>query len=136
MIDRPPTADFRRFTPSPVRSFEKGLAGRGGWREEILPMPEIQTSSCALFPMPPLGEGEHNYGDQLLLYSRPRQTATPSRQPLFDSPLLLEIPKSETGIGGVKTYRTLEGGGELAPKVAPRKLGLLTSKWRFSIETL
>ena len=27
-----------------VRSFEKGLAGRGGWREEILPMPQIQTS--------------------------------------------------------------------------------------------
>ena len=26
-----------------VRSFEKGLAGRGGWREEILPMPEIQA---------------------------------------------------------------------------------------------
>ena len=24
---------------------------------------------------------------------------------------------SETGLGGVKTYRTLEGGGELAPKV-------------------
>ena len=31
--------------------------------------------------------------------------------------------KSEIGIGGgVKTYRTVEG--ELAPKVAPRKLGL------------
>ena len=29
---------------------------------------------------------------------------------------------------GLKTCRTLEGGGELAPKVAPRKLGLLTSK--------
>ena len=44
----------------------------------------------------------------------------------------------ETGIGGVKTYRTLEGGGELAPKVAPRKLGLLTPKlaifYRISVE--
>ena len=48
---------------------------------------------------------------------------------------------SETGTGGVKTYRTLEGGGtpplaELAPKVAPRRLGLLTPNWRFSIESL
>ena len=34
----------------------------------------------------------------------------------------------ETGIGGVKTYRTLGGGGELAPKVAPRRLGALTPK--------
>ena len=31
----------------------------------------------------------------------------------------------ETGIGGVEMYRTLEG-GELAPKVALGKLGLLT----------
>ena len=38
------------------RSFEKGLAGRGGWREEILPIPEVQASFCALFPMPTLGE--------------------------------------------------------------------------------
>ena len=39
---------------------------------------------------------------------------------------------------GVKTYRTLEGGGELAPKVAPRRLGLLTPKltifFRISVE--
>ena len=27
-----------------IRSFEKGLAGRGGWREEILQRPEIQAS--------------------------------------------------------------------------------------------
>ena len=46
-----------------------------------------------------------------------------------------QATKSGTGIGGVKTYRTLEG-GELAPKVAPRKLGLLTPNWRFSIEIL
>ena len=47
---------------------------------------------------------------------------------------------SETGIGGVKRYRTLKGGGgELALKVAPRKLGLLTPKLRIfsriSVET-
>ena len=27
-----------------IRGFEKGLADRGGWREEILAMPEIQAS--------------------------------------------------------------------------------------------
>ena len=32
-----------------LRSFEKGLAGRGGWREEILPVPEIQTSFLCPF---------------------------------------------------------------------------------------
>ena len=47
------------------------------------------------------------------------------------------VHTSETGIGGVKTYRTLEG-GELAPKVAPRRLRLLTPKlaifYRISVE--
>ena len=46
--------------------------------------------------------------------------------------------KDSQGRGGVKTYRTLEGGGELAPKVAPRRLGLLTLKsaifFRISVE--
>ena len=37
--------------------------------------------------------------------------------------------ESETGIGGVKTHRTLEG-GELALKVVLAKLGLLTPKLR------
>ena len=51
----------------------------------------------------------------------------------------LSVPRlqSETGIGGVKTYRTLEGGG-IAPKVAPRTLGLLDPKlaicYRISVE--
>ena len=46
-----------------IRIFEKGLAGRGGWREEILPMPEIQTSFlCPFSYATPLGEGEHNSG--------------------------------------------------------------------------
>ena len=34
------------------------------------------------------------------------------------------------GLGGVQTYRTLEGGGELAPKVVLGKLALLTFKFR------
>ena len=27
-----------------IRSFEKGVADGGGWREEILPVPQIQAS--------------------------------------------------------------------------------------------
>ena len=33
-----------------IRSFEKGLASRGGWREEVLPMAEIQASFLYPFP--------------------------------------------------------------------------------------
>ena len=41
-----------------IRSFEKGLADRGGprikgWGEETFPIPEIQTSFCTLFLCPP-----------------------------------------------------------------------------------
>ena len=44
---------------------------------------------------------------------------------------------SETGIGRVKTYRTLEGGGGLAPKVVLAKLGLFDPQMKFfSVETL
>ena len=32
------------FRGGSVRSFEKGLADAGGWREEILPVPQIQAS--------------------------------------------------------------------------------------------
>ena len=35
-----------------VRSFEKGLAVRGGCREEILPVSEIEESFLTSFPMP------------------------------------------------------------------------------------
>ena len=66
-----------------LQKFRKGVGGRGGWREEILPVPEIQTSFCALLPMPPLGEGEHNSGGQFSLYFGTRSSPTPSRQPLF-----------------------------------------------------
>ena len=38
------------------RSFEKGLADRGGWREEILHMPGIQASFLYPFSYAPLGE--------------------------------------------------------------------------------
>ena len=48
-----------------IRSFGKGLADRGGWREEILERPEIQASFLYLLPYSPLGEGEHTSGDIL-----------------------------------------------------------------------
>ena len=35
-----------------VSGFEKGLADRGRWREETLPMPVVQTSFLQNFPMP------------------------------------------------------------------------------------
>ena len=50
-----------------VRSFVKGLGGRGGWHEEILPMPEIQASFlCPLFHVTLKRRG-HNSGDQFLI---------------------------------------------------------------------
>ena len=46
-----------------IRSFEKGLADRGGWREEILHMPEIGASFLYPFSYAPLGEGGHISGE-------------------------------------------------------------------------
>ena len=40
-----------------IRGFEKGLADTGGWREELLPMPEIEASFLHPFSYSPLGEG-------------------------------------------------------------------------------
>ena len=40
---------LRIFQKEKNQKFRKGLAGRGGWREEILPMPEIQTSFLCPF---------------------------------------------------------------------------------------
>ena len=61
-----------------VRSFEKGLADRGGWREEILHMPEIQPSFLYPFCYAALGEGGHISGERFW-------SPTPSRQPLFET---------------------------------------------------
>ena len=41
--------------------------------------------------MPPLGEGEHNSGDQFSLYFGPRLSPTPSRQPLFETSDLYKL---------------------------------------------
>ena len=46
-----------------VRSFEKGLAVRGGWRAELLPMPGIPTSFLCPFSYATLGRsGTHFCG--------------------------------------------------------------------------
>ena len=47
-----------------IRSFEKGLADRGGWREKILPVPEIAASFLHPFSYAPLGEGGHISGER------------------------------------------------------------------------
>ena len=45
------------------RSFEKGLADRGGWREETLQRPEIQASFLYPSSYAPLGERGHISGE-------------------------------------------------------------------------
>ena len=46
-----------------IRSFEKGLADRGGRREEILQRPEIQAAFLYPFSYAPLGEWGHISGE-------------------------------------------------------------------------
>ena len=46
-----------------IRSFEKGLAVRGGCREETLSVPEIEASFLYPFSYAPLGEGGHATGE-------------------------------------------------------------------------
>ena len=53
----------RAKLPESPRSFEKGLADRGGWRKEILPTPEIETSFLHPFSYAPLGEEGHISGE-------------------------------------------------------------------------
>ena len=72
-----------------IRSFEKGLADKGGWRQEIFLMPEIRTSFLYPFSHAPLGEGRHNSGDLLLLFVGPVSRQPPPANP-FLKPLRLE----------------------------------------------
>ena len=90
--------------PPSIRSFEKGLADRGGWREEILERPEIQASFLYLFSYAPLGEGGHISGDVFGFFWGACLSPTPSRQPLFETgvsralhpkdPVILKILRS------------------------------------------
>ena len=68
-----------------IRSFEKGLADKGGWREEVLHVPEIQASFLYPFSYAPLGEGGHISGELLGLFLGACLSPTPSRQPLFET---------------------------------------------------
>ena len=52
-------------SPTAIRSFEKELADRGGWREETLHRPEIQASFLYPFYYAPLGEGGQISGELL-----------------------------------------------------------------------
>ena len=47
------------------QKFEKGLADRGGWRQEVLPKPEIEATFLHPFSYAPLGEEGHNSGELL-----------------------------------------------------------------------
>ena len=49
------------------QKFRKGLADKRGWRQEILPVPEIEASFLHPFAYAPLGEGEHISGELFCL---------------------------------------------------------------------
>ena len=70
---------------SMVRSFEMGLAGRGDWREEILPMPEIQASFLCHFSYATLGRRGTQFWRSTFAVFWPPFVANPSRQPLFET---------------------------------------------------
>ena len=70
-----------------IRSFEKGSADRGGWREETLQRPEIQASFPYPFSYAPLGEGGQISGELLGFFlgfvCRQPQNANPFSKPLI-----------------------------------------------------
>ena len=63
------------------RNFEKGLAERGGWREEILPTPEIQASLLHPFSY----SSFRRFWGTILLHLGLCQAPTPSLQPLLET---------------------------------------------------
>ena len=54
--------------PDPIQKFRKGVGGQRGLARAV---PEIQTSFCALFPMPPLGKGNTILGSIFAVFWRP-----------------------------------------------------------------
>ena len=70
-----------------LRSFEKGLAGRGGWREEILPMGEIQTSFLCPFSYATISRRGTQFWESIIgCIWGPVSRQPPPRQP-FSKPL-------------------------------------------------
>ena len=62
----------------------------GGRREEILPIPETQSSFCAFFLCLPEETGDTTLGDFLGLYSGPCLSPTPSASP-SPEPLIVVV---------------------------------------------
>ena len=72
---------FKWGTSRSYQKFPKGVGGRRGWREEILPMSQIQASFLHPSPYAPSGKGDTILGNHVLLYFGPCY----SRQPLFET---------------------------------------------------
>ena len=81
----PDFAFLRSLGDANFRGFEKGLADGGGWREEILPMPEIQASFLHSFSYPSFRRRGTLSGDLFLAAFWALLVANPSRQPLFET---------------------------------------------------
>ena len=64
--------------------FEKGLADRGGWREETFLSHRFTPLSCTLSPIPP-HEKTQFWGPLFLMYFGVCWPPTPSRQALFET---------------------------------------------------
>ena len=96
------------FETSDIRSFEKGLADRGGWREETLQRPEIEASFLYPFSYAPLGEWGQISGDFFGLFLGVCLLPTPSRQPLFETSDDKNTTESESRYGEKIRYGSRE----------------------------
>ena len=94
--------------PSRIRSFEKGLADGGGWREEILPMPEIQASFLHSFSIPPMRRATHFWGPFLAVFLGPASRQPPPANP-FSKPLTEAVPCGSLSYRGVTTLMIKKG---------------------------
>ena len=82
---RTPTWKSAEKSASEIRSFEKGLADRGGWSEDALHRPEIEASFLYPLSYAPLGEGGQISGELCGLFFGVCLSATASRQPLIET---------------------------------------------------
>ena len=68
-----------------AQRFRKGVGGQRGLARGNPAHARDSIFFCIFFPIPPLGEAEHNLGEQFLLHLGLCQSPTPSRQPLFET---------------------------------------------------